>query len=100
MPLIKSVQIGSCASQTGSASGRIVTYITDSVGDGLLDYTTNGGLLPADIKNDLDVHVQGNRLSYPEEFTVTPFGVDPSTSRITILFPLPPPAYYTITAYY
>lgn len=100
MPVIKSVTIGSCPTDSTTGTGRIVTYITDSAGTGTLEYSANGGVLPDDLKNDLDVLIQGNRLSYPDEFTVTPFGIDSSTSEIQITFPLPAPAYYTIIAYH
>lgn len=101
MPIIKSISVGKCVTtETGLVDGRVVTYITDSAGDGLLDYTTNNGVIPANVKDNFEVYLQGNRLKWPDEFTVSEFGVDTVTSRITIQFPIPPPATYTIIAYY
>lgn len=96
MPLV-SIELGSCT--TTDATNRIVQTVTDTLGDGYVDWTENNGILPDSLENNVDVYAQGKRLGYLDEYTITRL-ITPTRSRIYILIPYPAGMVYDIIAYF
>lgn len=102
MPRIVSIELGTCeedgAGSSPTVTGFLVQEVYDASGTGELDWTKNGGVFPNDLENNVRVFSNGNRLSYIAEYTITPL-TTPTSSRVTILNPIPN-QYYIIEAYY
>jgi len=77
---------------------RVVQEIHDVSGTGQLEWTREGGLLPDNDDEYVEVYANGNRLSHTAEYTITKFNTS-TTSLIQITYPSIN-MYYTVIAYY
>lgn len=83
----------------GAASGtRIVQYVYDAGGTGILLWTENDGVLPDNLTSGFEVYSNGVRLESPGQYSVTPDS-GPGQSTVTIMYPAPD-QYYTLISYY
>lgn len=80
------------------AGSRIVQYVHDSGGTGILYWTSNSGNLPSNLSSGFEVYSNGQRLEYLSQYTVTA-NSGPGQSTITITYPVPD-QYYTLIAYF
>lgn len=98
MPTIISSEYYDCGTTTGgSLAVRKIQTVYDDNGTGILTWTLDSGALPLDMLNNFEVYQNGKRLDYLSEYTKQDF-VTPTTSTITILYPVPQ-TYYTLIKY-
>lgn len=97
MPTIISDEFYDCGSTIESLTVRKIKTVYDSAGSGVLIWDIDNGVLPSDMVNYFEVFQNGKRLDYLQEYTKQNF-VTPTTSTITIVFPVPQ-AYYTLIKY-
>ena len=98
MPTIISSEYYDCGTTTGgSLAVRKIQTVYDDSGTGILTWTLDSGALPLDMLNNFEVYQNGKRLDYLSEYTKQDF-VTPTTSTITILYPIAQ-TYYTLIKY-